>query len=200
VKKVYEALNGMELATAIARATTRLALTIPGLNSRLNTFPMAQVEITIRLKVYDRAEVVITEMDEFIERLVAEGIESDTMPMNLVRDETHTLKLNEGDTSADAIRRSAGIPVNRPVPTPDGRIVDVPDGEPNPLPAGENMDNIVQFGAPGLPMPGTAGAVTSGKGRVIDLSDSGRLDASQEQIRPKLKGDPGASHFRVRER
>lgn len=194
VRKTYEALNGIELAAAIAKSTTRLALTIPGLNSRLTTFPRVQVEITIRVKAYDRAESMVTDMDEFIERLVEEGI--DPVGAEPARDETYRVQIDETTSSADAIRRDSDLVVTKPVPLPDGRIVEVPE-EANPLPAGDNLDNIVQFGAPGMPAPGTDTAY-SGKGRVIDLANSGRLDVSQDTIRPKLKGDPAATHFRVR--
>ncbi len=192
----YNALTGVELLTALAKSVTQLAMTIPGLNSRLVTFPKVEVEVTIRLRAYDRSEVTVESMDTFIDRLVAEGI--DQVSDDPARDEIYSVKIDETSTSADAIRRGAGIAVTRPVPLTDGRIVEVADETANPLPAGENLDNIVQFGAPGAPVPGTD-TPGSGRGRVIDLQNTGNINVPSEVIRPKLKGDSQASHFRIRQ-
>jgi hypothetical protein len=193
MKAVYNALSGPEVVAAIIKSVTKLALTIPGMSSRVVTFPRVLVDINIRVRAFDRAEVTAEAFDELIDKLVAEGIEE--VAETLALDERRHVTIDEAQASADQIRRESDLAVTRPSPQTDGRVVDLPVENPA-LPEKENLSNIRQFGAPGTPAPGT-GTVYSGKGRVIEQESVG-LNGSPDVIRPKLVGDPGVSHFRIR--
>ncbi len=183
MQRTYTALTGVELATAIAKKATNLALSIPGLNSRLTTFPMARVTISVKLECFDRQPAEAVDTDELIERMVAEQMAAgENTELVSLGQTTHTAVIDEGETSTDEIRRSADLPVTRPELLPSGQIVDKVI-EPDPLPAKDNLTNIQDFGLT--------------RGRVIDQSSVGLDGASP--IREKLKGDASATHFRVRQ-
>ncbi len=185
--RTYSALTGADVTTAIAKKATALALSIPGLNSRLVTFPRVKVTITVRVEAFERQPAEVTDMDDLIDQLVADGTQ-EAYPAESGEFEA---VIDESRESPDRIRAGAGIPVTRPkLIEGTNQIVDQPD----PLPAGENLDNIVQFGMPGAAL--ADGTTYSGKGRVIEQETVGLSGASP--VGPKLKG-PEQRHFRIRQ-
>jgi len=183
----YSPLTGADVATAIAKKATALALSIPGLNSRLVTFPRVKVTITVRVEAFDRGPAEITSMDDLIDKLVAEGTE-EAFPAESAEFEAI---IDETAESPDKIRLGAGIAITRPkLIEGTNQIVD----EAVPLPAGENLDNIVQFGMLGAEL--ADGTTYSGRGRVIENETVGLSGASP--VGPKFKG-PEQRHFRIRE-
>ncbi len=191
MKAVYAALPGPEVVAILTKRVVAALLQIPGMSSRVVTFPKVEAEIQIRVKCYDRAQQTVESFDELIESLVDQGIEH--IGPAPVLDETVTVNLNEGAESVDSMRRGADLAVTRPkLDEKTNKIVDMPV---DPLPAGEHFDNVTQFGAPNFALPGTNGEQVSGRGRVIEQEST---SVTQSVPRDKLKGDPNMSHFRVR--
>ena len=157
-------------------------MSIPGMNSRLTTFPMARVTISVKIECFDRQPAEAVDTDELIERMVAEQIAAgENTELVSLGETTHTAVIDEGESSTDEIRREVGLPVTRPTLLDSGQIVDKAV-EADPLPAKENLSNIKPFGL--------------NVGRVIDQESVGLGGASP--VREKLKGDASATHFRVR--
>ena len=196
ITRQYQALTGVEVATAIAKKATSLALSIPGLNSRMVTFPRVKVTISVRIEAFDRQPMEVSDMDDLIEQLVADGVEQ------AYEGETGEFQavIDEDSQAADTIRRKSGLIVTKPtLNETTGQITDSPA---DPLPAGENLGNVTQFGKPGGATLAD-GTHYSGRGRVIEqetvgLTPSG--DVGSNPIREKLKGPAvsGGNHFRVR--
>lgn len=190
MRAVYTALPGPEVVSILAKRVVAKLLEVPGMNSRVVTFPRIEADIEIKIRCYDRGEVKVESFEELVESLVEQGIE--VIGPDPVAEYTVNVNLSEGTETVDSMRRGAELPVTRPkVDEKTGKIVDMPV---DPLPAGESFENVRQFGAPGFPMPGTNEPV-SGRGRVIEQEST---SVTQSVPRDKLKGDPGASHFRVR--
>ena len=64
IQRTYQALTGIEVATAGAKLATNLMLSIPGMNSRLTTFPRVKLTVTVRIEAYDRHPVELTDMND----------------------------------------------------------------------------------------------------------------------------------------
>jgi hypothetical protein len=194
MQRTYTALNGQEAATAIAKKATQLALSIPGMNSRLTTFPRLKVTITVRVEAYGREPVEVTDMDDLIEKLVDEGME----PAYEAGISDYEAMIDEDIESADAIRRGSGQQTFKPgLDDRTGKIVDVPA---EPLPAGENLSNVQQFGKPGGAVLAD-GTHYSGRGRVIENETVGLTstgDVGSNPITQKLTGGSAATSFRIR--
>lgn len=194
MQRVYTALNGIEAATAIAKLATNLALSIPGMNSRLATFPRIKATVTVRIEAYDRQPVEVSDMDDLIERMVLEGTE-EAYETEVAE---FSATLDEDTQAPDAIRKGAGLQVTKP--TLNEVTHQITDAPADPLPAGDFLGNVVQFGKPGGATLAD-GTHYSGRGRVMENETVGLTsngDVGGNPIGPKLKGDPNSSHFRVR--
>jgi hypothetical protein len=194
LQRQYMALTGIEVATAGAKLATNLMLSIPGMNSRLTTFPRVKLTVTVRIEAFDREPVEVTDMNDLIERLVLEGAEQ------AYEGETaeYSATLDEETQSADSIRKGAGLVVTKPTLNEITR--QITDAPADPLPAGENLGNVQQFGKPGGATLAD-GTHYSGRGRVIENETVGLTstgDVGANPIREKLKGSPDSTHFRVR--
>lgn len=192
MKQTYNSLTLYELGRAIVMRVAQTLKQVKGMESRLVTVPRADVEIIIRIKGYNYPEQQVESLETFAEQAYGDDVE--IIRQEPMIDETVTVRIDESKESVDSIRRSADLPVPKPQPLPNGQIVDY--AEPNPLPAGESFDNIREFGKPGLPLPGT-NQPGSGRGRIIELETVGLSGANP--IREKLKGDPNASNFKIRQ-
>jgi hypothetical protein len=188
------ALTGKEAAAAIAKLAVDLALSIPGFNSRLTTFPRLRGTVTVTVEAYDREPVSASSLYDLIDQRVASG-EEEAFEGEVTE---YSATLDEDTQPADAIRKRTGLTVTKPtLNTQTGQITDAPA---DPLPAGENLDNVQQFGKPGGATLAD-GTHYSGRGRVMELETVGLTssgDVGSNPIREKLKGDGNATHFKVR--
>lgn len=193
MQRTYNALNGEEALRALLQLAQRLAKDIPGFNSRLVTFPRLKISLTVRIEAFDREPREVSDVDDLIEKLVLEGVE----PSFKGDTAEYEAEIDEGSQSADSIRKHAGLQVTKPTLNEvTKQITDAPD----PLPAGENLDNVTQFGKPGGATLAD-GTHYSGRGRVMELETVGLTpggDVGSNPIREKLKGDPNSTHFKVR--
>jgi hypothetical protein len=183
--RTYNALTGYEALKVWSEILTKHLAGVPGMSSRLVTFPRVRITSTIRVECFDREPVEVTNVDELVEELVKDNLDS----LFKVQDTSTTFEMDETKQSADSLRQTGGLAVTRPKLMEGGQIVDVPD----PLPAGENLSNIVQFGMPGATLQD--GTVYSGKGLVIEQESVGLTGANP--VGPKLMGTE-QRHFRVR--
>jgi hypothetical protein len=181
MKAVYEALTGTEVAKLIVRQTANLVSGIPGLNSRLVTFPKIKATVTIRIEAFERESIERNELMEFTEKAIAEGLEA-LSPV--IHTEEHESVVDETEHPPDQIREAIDLPTMQPQRLENGQIVDG-----NPGPVEDNLSNIVGPENENSPLG-------PHRGRVIEQPPL--VDREQKEVGPKLKGDAAATTFRVR--
>ena len=194
IQRTYLALTGEEALRALLQLTQRLAKDIPGFNSRLVTFPRLKIAVTLRIESFDREPREVSDIDDLIEKLVLEGVD----PAFEGETVEYQGSIDEEGQSPDALRRAAGLQTTKPTINEITR--QITDAPADPLPAGENLDNVQQFGKPGGATLAD-GTHYSGRGRVMELETVGLTpggDVGSNPIREKLKGDGNSTHFRVR--
>jgi hypothetical protein len=182
VKAVYESLTGSEVSKLVVRATADLVKRIPRFNSRLVTFPKLKLTVTVRVEAWERDSIEKSDLMEFTERVIEDGIERVSMHSHV--DEFQTV-IDEDQHPPDEIREAIGVEGIQPRRLDNGQIVDA-----NPLPAGENLSNIVKEGDES-PLGRHGGRVIE-QAPMTDRAKAGTLKEAQP-----LKGE-GQAHFRIR--
>ena len=183
-QSVYEALSGSECAKLAVRAFANMVAGIPGFNSRLVTFPKLKLTVSIQVEAWERETVERNELLEFTEKAIADGIEHVSMDTHI---ENFSQVIDETEHPPNELREAIGLPTVHPRRTEQGGIVDAVS-----LPAGENLSNIVSAEVES-PLGPHGGRVIE-QAPMTDRAKTGTLT----EPTPKLKGDNGVTHFRIR--